>query len=150
MPFACAYLRPCDDYARINETYYNVTCFLACEKLEKNMYLLNCAELYNYSENFINKCYNKLECEYVIYEIYYDLNNLLNKVGCNSNISIPCNITGDQPTSFYWAYIIFIVILSISLSICSIFNCRRLWIYYYNKRMENREIRLNTAFINDN
>ena len=147
MPFAAAYLRPCEEYARINETNYNIQCFISCNKLKKNMLYLNCTELYNYSENFINQCYNNEECEYTINEMHYDLNNLLDQMNCKNSLSIPCNIDGDGPTSFYWAYIIFIIILSISLAICTIFNCRRLWIYYYNKRIENREIRLSTAFI---
>ena len=150
MPFAVADLIPCQEYARINETYYNVTCLLACEKLEKNIYLLNCSELYNYSENFINQCYNKQECEYTMNEMHYDLNNLLNQMNCKNNILIPCNITEDKSTSIHWAIIIFLIFFSISLSICSIYHCRRLWIYYYNKRIENREVRLSTALINGN
>lgn len=146
--FTIAYLRPCVEYARINETNYNISCWLACEKIKNNVYNLNCTELYIYSEDFINQCYNKQECEYIINEMHYDLNNLLNQMGCNNSISIPCNINDDEPPSFYWAYIIFIIILSISLAICSIFNCRRLWLYYYNKQIENRELRLNTAFLN--
>lgn len=52
-----AYLISCQEYAEINTKDYNISCWNACEKLEKNIYSLNCTELYIYSKNFMNICF---------------------------------------------------------------------------------------------
>ena len=97
----------------------------------------------------MNSCYNNQVCQYNMNNAYFDLNNLMNKKSCKQNITLPCNESFDNDVDFTWAFIIFISSVSISLSICTIYNCRRLWIYNYIKRIESREQTLNTPFINN-
>ena len=137
-PYTLSYLRPCLEYAKMNETNYNISCWLACEKIKQNINLLNCTKFYMYSENFINSCYNKEQCKYNINNInnaYLQLNYLMNKKLCKYNFTLPCNKTFDTPVNFTWAFIIFIIFFTVSLSICSVYNCRRLWFYFYNIKL---------------
>ena len=146
-PLSLPYLRPCLEYAKINDTNYNISCWRECEKLKLNINLLNCSEFYMYSENFINSCYNKQQCQYNINNInnvYLQLNYLMNKKSCKYNFRLPCNQLLDNPAGFAWACI---TVFTLSLTICTVFNCRRLWMYYYNIRAESRLQSLNTPLI---
>jgi len=141
-----AYLQQCQEYAEINKTYYNITCYKACEKLENKMLSLNCTELYIYSENFLNLCFaercNDLDIQYLLNYAIYDINNLLQSQSSTQNITSVCNIDSDENSDLRWVYIFVCIIIFISLTICTGFNCRRLWLYNRSRRQPPEELLL--------
>ena len=139
-----AYLQSCQEYAEINKTYYNMTCFYACENLEKNIYLLNCNELYNYSEFFLNVCFsekcNDVNIKYILNNVIYDINNLLNTQSCRQNITAPCNIYfNNKGLNITYGFIFIAIIIFISLTICTCFNFKKLLYYYRSHRLQSNE-----------
>ncbi len=134
IPGSFAYLQHCQEYAKINQTYYNMTCFNACEKFKKNIYLYNCSELYNSSENFLNLCFAERCSDPDILDIlntvYYDINNLLNTESCSQTVISYCNLNNNNGINIAYAFIFVGIIIFISLLICSFFNCIRLWQNY--------------------
>ena len=146
IPTARSYLERCQEYAAFNKTNYNVVCFTACEKLEQNIYSLNCQELYNYSENFLNVCFTKDTCDNNMLNVYYDVNTIMDNLSCKKKLTTRCNYYNNNNNNSFnvrIAYIILILMIVLIL-LCTIFHCRKLLCRYY---IERNETTLETRFI---
>ena len=143
IPTVTSYLERCQEYSSFNKTNYNVMCFTACEKLEQDIYSLNCTELYNYSEKFLNVCFTKDNCDNDMLNVYYDLNKIIDNLSCKKKLPIKCNLNNNINNSFNVriAYII-LILMGVVLLLCTIFHCRKgIYSYYIERNVSTLETR---------